>query len=123
MVDASFVNLGFIVGTLISAVLAFVAIMVSDKIISHSADPKKSFIMALIALFIVPIAATFVLGFVPALLSIPYFASILLPLVFWIGLGEALLASDRKTRLKVTVIAFAVYIIFEIFLKSYIMLM
>jgi len=117
MAELPFVNLGFVLGTFISALLAFVAIVVSDKVISHSIDAKKSLIMALIALFIVPIAATFVLGSVPVLLAIPYFASIFLPLLFWIGLGEALLKSDRKTKLKVTVVAFIVYIILDIFLK------
>ncbi len=117
MAELPLVNLGFVVGTFISALLAFIAIVVSDKVISHSIDAKKSLIMALIALFIVPIAATFILGSAPVLLAIPYFASILLPLLFWIGLGEALLKSDRKTKLKVTVVAFIVYIILDIFLK------
>ncbi|MBI2172891.1 MAG: hypothetical protein HYT73_01625 [Candidatus Aenigmarchaeota archaeon] len=120
MAEIPFVNIGFIVGTLISAALAFIAIVVSDKLISHNIDAKKSFIMALIALFIVPIVATFVLGFVPAVASIPYMASILLPLVFWIGLGEGLLSSDRKTKLKVSVIAFIVYIVLQVFVAPYI---
>ncbi len=120
MAEIPFVNIGFVVGTFVSAILAFIAIVASDKLISHSIDAKKSLIMALIALFIVPIAATFVLGFIPVLASIPYIGSILLPLVFWIGLGEGLLSSDRKTKLKVAVVAFIVYIILQVFAAPYI---
>ena len=124
MAEIPFVNIGFIVGTLVSAVLAFIAIVVSDKLISHNIDAKKSFIMALIALFIVFVIEFYYplykLGFVPAIASIPYMASILLPLVFWIGLGEGLLSSDRKTKLKVSVIAFIVYIVLQVFVAPYI---
>jgi hypothetical protein len=120
MVEIPLVNVGFVVGTFVSALLAFVAIVVSDKVISHSIEPKKSLIMSLIALFIIPILATLVIGFVPALLSIPFVASIIIPLIFWIILGEALLSADRMTKLKVTVVAFVVYIILEIFLAPYI---
>lgn len=120
MAEIPFVNIGFVLGTLVSALLAFIAIIISDKVLSHNISPKKSLIMALIALFIVPIVSVFILGFIPSIASIPYIASIIIPIIFWIGLGEALLNSDRKTKLKVAAVAFIVYIILDIFLKPYI---
>ncbi|MDI6720846.1 MAG: hypothetical protein QMD85_00545 [Candidatus Aenigmarchaeota archaeon] len=121
MVEVPFVNLGFIVGNLVGALIAFIAIMISDKVIAHNIEPKKSLIMSLIALFIVPILATFVAGFVTVLAGIPYMVGFFLPLIFWIILGEVLLSSDRMTKLKVTAVAFVVYIILSIFLTPYIM--
>ncbi len=105
-------SIGYIVSLLVSAVVAFIAIVISDKLISHNIEAKHSFILAIVALFIAPIVGTFAAPFVP----IPYFGAFILPLLVWIGLGQVLLSAEAMTKLKVTVIAFVVYIVLSLYL-------
>ena len=113
-------NAGYIISLLISSLVAFIAIVIADKLIANNFEAKHSFIMAIVALFATPI----VIGFILGMLALPLFvvagveviSGLLLPLVVWIALGELLLESDRMTKLKVVIIAFVVYLILSIFL-------
>lgn len=113
-------NAGYIISLLISSLVAFIAIVIADKLIAHNFEAKHSFIMAIVALFATPI----VIGFILGMLALPLFvvagveviSGLLLPLVVWIALGELLLESDRMTKLKVVIIAFVVYLVLSIFL-------
>lgn len=113
-------NAGYIISLLISSLVAFIAIVIADKLIAHNFEAKHSFIMAIVALFATPI----VIGFILGMLALPLFvvagveiiSGLLLPLVVWIVLGELLLESDRMTKLKVVIIAFVVYLVLSIFL-------
>jgi uncharacterized membrane protein len=125
MVFENLLNVGYIVSLLVNAIVAFIAIVLADKLIAHNFDAKHSFIMAIVALFVTPIILGFIFGF----LSLPVFivggieiiSGFILPLVVWIALGELLLQADRITKLKVIIIAFVVYLILSIFLTPFLM--
>src|SRR3989338_4297552 len=107
-----------IIATFVNAIIAFVAITIADKFIGHNFEPKRTFIMALTALFLVPVVATlaFGVGVLPDYVSV-----YLLPLVLWILLGEVLLGGEgRKTKLEVAIIAFVVYSLMSIFLSPFV---
>jgi hypothetical protein len=108
MVDvAALLPIGSIAGflaILVNAIVAWIVLMVVDKVISGNLDMKRSFIMALVALFIVPIAVGF--AGLPGIISI-----YVIPLVVWIILGELLLKATMVQKLKIVVIAFVVYVI------------
>ncbi len=112
MVLESLLSIGYVVSLLVSAVVAFIAIVVSDKAIAHNIEAKHSFIMAIVALFVVPIIGAFIAPYVP----IPYFGAFILPLIVWIALGQVLLSAEMKTKAIVTIVAFVVYLILSIFL-------
>jgi hypothetical protein len=99
---------------LIDALIAWIAIIISDKIIAHEIEPKKSLVLALASFLVVPIALP-MLG-IGALGSV-----IVVSAIVWIGLGELILEADRMTKLKVLIIAFVVYYIISIFLSEYIL--
>ena len=111
-------SVGGIVATFVSAIIAFIAITIADKFIGHNFEPKRTFIMALIALFVAPVISTFAFG----IGALPAYVSLyLIPLVLWIALGEALLkAEGMKTKLEVAIIAFIVYSLMTIFLTPFI---
>lgn len=97
-------SIGGLFAILINAVVAWIVLMIIDKIVAGNLDVKRTFIMALVALFIVPI----VVGF----LALPGLVSIyVVPLIVWIALGEVLLKASAMQKLKVVIIAFVVYII------------
>jgi len=52
-------SLGGIIATFVNALIAFVAITIADKFIGHNFEPKRTFIMAVVALFLAPIVSTF----------------------------------------------------------------
>ena len=103
-------SVGYAIGTLVKAFVAFIAIVVADKIIAHEINIKHSLIIAIVSLFLIPIVGNLITQFI----SLPMLVfNYILPLVVWIILGEILLKSDMKTKLKVIVIAFVVYAILE----------
>ncbi len=109
MAIEDFVSLAGIIGTLISAIIVWIILIIVNKIIAHNVGAKRAFILAFVALFITPIAASFIATAValPALVAI-----YVIPLIVWIILGEALLKGGTvKQKLKVIVVAFVVYII------------
>src|SRR3989338_2518738 len=105
---------GGIIATLIDALIAFAVIVIVDKFIGHNFEPKRTFVMALIALFVGPIISISILGST----TLPGFVSLyVVPLVLWIILGELLLQGESmKTKLEVTIIAFVVYSVVRIVL-------
>ena len=105
-------NVGSIASLLVNSIVAFIAIMLANKVIAHNFEAKHAFIMAIVALFITPIVGTFIAPYIP----IPYFGAIILPLVVWIALGELSLNADPVTKLKIIIIAFVVYFLLSIFL-------
>ncbi|MEM7819279.1 MAG: hypothetical protein QXD48_00420 [Candidatus Aenigmatarchaeota archaeon] len=115
----SFLSIGFAVSTLISSIIAFIAIIISDAIIAHNIDTKHSFILAIVALFLAPIAGALLTTYIN--ISIPYFEIFIFPLIIWIILGEILLKAEMITKLKVIIIAFVVYEILSIFVMPYVM--
>lgn len=105
---------GGVIALLINAVIAFLALVIADKLIAHNVNAKRLFIISLVALFLTPIVAGIALSYaaLPSLV-----AAYVLPLIVWLVLGELLIKeADMKTKLKVVVVAFAVYIILSIFL-------
>lgn len=121
MVDLlSFVPLsvGGVIALLVNTLIAFVALVIADKVIAHNVDAKRLLIVAFVALFITPIVATVALSS----LALPAFVSAyVLPFVVWLAIGEALIKeADMKTKLKVVVVAFVVWIILSIYLAPYV---
>lgn len=107
-------SIGTVLTYLIDALIAWIAIIIADKIIAHEIEPKKSLVLALASFLVVP--------FVLPLLGIGSLGStILVSAIVWIGLGELILEADRMTKLKVLIIAFVVYYIISIFLSEYIL--
>ncbi len=107
-------SFGGIIATLIDAIIAFAVIVIIDKFIGHNFEPKRTFAMAIIALFLGPIISVSILGST----TLPGFFSVyIVPLVLWIILGELLLKGEgMKTKLEVTIIAFVVYSVLRIVL-------
>lgn len=107
MVDiATFIPLtvGGILGLLINVIIITIILAVADKFIAHEMSIKNSFIMALIAYLVVPL----LLGFANIAFA---FASIIIPLIVWIILGEILLKGSRKGKMMAAGIAFVVYLL------------
>src|SRR3989338_1665237 len=121
MVDLlSFVPLsvGGVIALLVNTLIAFVALVIADKVIAHNVDAKRLLIVEFVALLITPIVATVALSS----LALPAFVSAyVLPFVVWLAIGEALIKeADMKTKLKVVVVAFVVWIILSIYLAPYV---
>ena len=107
-------SVGGVITLLVNSVIAFIALVIADKLIAHNVDPKRLFIISIVSLFLTPIVAGIVLSYaaLPSLV-----AAYLLPLIVWLVLGELLIKeADMKTKLKVVVVAFVVYIVLSIFL-------
>lgn len=94
---------------MINALLAFVAVVLSDRIIAHEVEAKKALVIAVISLFAAPMFAPYLGIFDRGL-------AILLSFVVWVVLGEILLRADYGTKFKVLAIAFVVYYALSIFL-------
>lgn len=107
-----------VIALLVNMLIAFIALVIADKIVAHSVDAKRLLIIAFIALFITPIVAALALSS----LALPAFVSgYVLPFVVWLALGEVLIKeADMKTKLKVVVLAFVVWIILSIYLAPFI---
>ncbi len=105
---------GGIIATFIDAIIAFAVIVIVDKFIGHNFEPKRTFAMAIVALFVAPIISVALIGST----ALPGFVSVyVVPLVLWIVLGELLLRGESmKTKLEVTIIAFIVYSVLRIVL-------
>lgn len=93
---------------LINALLAFVAVVLVDRIISHEVEAKHALALSIVSFVAVPILAPFIGAFEKNALLVLSFVS-------WVILGEALLQSDWQTKLKVLVIAFVVYSVLTLF--------
>ena len=103
-----------IVALLVNTVIAFIALVIADKLIAHNIDAKRLFIIAFVALFLTPIVGALLLSSLalPAVVS-----GYLFPFIVWLILGELLIKeADMKTKLKVVVVAFVVWIILSMFL-------
>jgi len=107
-------SVGGVVAVLVNTVIAFVALVIADKLIAHNIDAKRLFIIAFVALFLTPIVGALLLSSLalPAVVS-----GYLFPFIVWLILGELLIKeADMKTKLKVVVVAFVVWIILSMFL-------
>ena len=94
---------------LINTLLAFAAVVLSDRIIAHEVEVKHALILSVISLFVVPLLAPYIGVFDRGI-------AIILSFVVWVALGEVLLRADYGTKFKVLAIAFGVYYILSIFL-------
>ncbi len=94
---------------LINTLLAFVAVVLSDRIIAHEVEAKHALILAVMAFFVAPMLAPYIGVYDRGI-------AIILSFVVWVLLGEALLRADLGTKFKVLAIAFVVYYILSIFL-------
>jgi len=94
---------------LINTLLAFAAVVLSDRIIAHEVEAKHALILSVISLFVVPMLAPYIGIFDRGI-------AIILSFVVWVALGEVLLRSDYTTKFKVLAIAFVAYYILSIFL-------
>ena len=114
IISAIPLSAGGIIATFIDAIIAFIVIVAVDKFIGHNFEPKRTFAMAIIALFVAPIISVALIGSSP----LPGFVSVyIVPLVLWIVLGELLLQGEsNKTKLEVAIIAFVVYSVLRIVL-------
>lgn len=112
-------TVGGIVADIVSMLIIFAALVIADKIIAHSVDAKRLLIMSVIAFFVAPIVGSLIAGYI----AIPFIGYIL-PLIVWIILGELLIKeADMKTKLKVIIVAFIVYILLSMFVAPYIFTM
>jgi len=102
-------SLSLVIDILIRTLVAFIALVIVDAILTKELSAKRTFAMAFLALFIVPIAASFIA--LPSILGSGLVSLIILPLIVWIILGEVMLKAEWKTKLKVAVIAFIVYLV------------
>lgn len=90
----------------VDCLLVMVAIIVSDMIISHGIEIKKVVIMSLIAYIFAPIFGSLLSPYIA--IQIPY----LLPLLFWIIVGEFLLNDlELKKRALVAALGFIIYLL------------
>ena len=114
IISAIPLSAGGIIATFIDAIIAFIVIVAVDKFIGHNFEPKRTFVMAIVALFVAPIISVALIGST----ALPGFVSVyIVPLVLWIVLGELLLQGEsNKTKLEVTIIAFVVYSVLRIVL-------
>ena len=111
-------SVGGMIALLVNMLIAFIALVIADKIVAHNVDAKRLLILAFVALFVTPIVAAIVLSSLalPALVS-----AYVLPFVVWLALGEVLIKeADMKTKLKVVLLAFVVWIILSIYLAPFI---
>jgi hypothetical protein len=110
-------SIGGIISLLISSVIAFVGLVIADKVIAHGIEAKKLFFMALIALFVTPIIGSLIFS----MLALPGFVgAYLLPIAIWIILGEVMLSAGMKTKLTVAAVGYILYVILSIFVAPYI---
>jgi len=114
---AEIISVGFVVSTLVSVLVAAIALIISDRFIAHQIDAKRILIMAVIAMFVAPLVGSFVLGFIAGTGPVAFYV---IPLLVWIALGELLLSAEKMTKLKVAVVGFFVYIILSMLLTPYI---
>ena len=91
---------------IVEMIVIFTAIILSDKFIGHSFEPKNVLIMSILAYFLTPITQSFLSSFVSIRFGLQLF-----PLVVWLILGEIFLKkdADMKTKLKVALLAFVIY--------------
>ena len=99
---------------LIHALIAWIAVILADRIIAHDIEAKKSLVLALAAFFVVPVV-------LPMLEIGAIVSAIVLSAIVWVGLGELILEAEWSTKLKVLAIAFVVYYIISIFLAEHIL--
>ncbi len=109
-------TLAGVISTLISAIVAFIGLVIADKFIAHNIDAKRLLIIAIVALFVTPVAGSFLFAMVSLPAAIGAYA---LPLIVWIILSEILLSSDLMTKLKVAVVGYVVYLILTITVAPY----
>ncbi len=96
----------------INTLIAFIAVILSDNFIAHNIEGKKTFVLALLSFFFAPIIA-------PYIGMTGIYSELLLPLIIWIAFGELLLEADTKTKLKVLLVAFAVYFVMSLYVSPY----
>ncbi|MBS3056518.1 MAG: hypothetical protein J4473_03740 [Candidatus Aenigmarchaeota archaeon] len=107
-----------ILALLIDAMIAFLGIIVADKIIAHKIEAKRALILAFIAYFAVPVAVFLIspiitsLG-VPEIVNMIFFAY-MLPLIIWIVLSELIIDAGIKEKLIIAGIAFAIYTVLTV---------
>ena len=108
-------SVGGAIGLLLTTLIIFVAIVLSDKILSHEMDTKHVLIMSFLCAFVVPLITSLVTSLIsfPAGFSQIFFFG--LPLVSWIIIGEFLLEGDMKQKLTVAFIAFAIFTALQMF--------
>jgi|SRR3989344_4636827 len=113
---ADLLSFGWIISTLINAVVAALALIISDKFIAHQIDAKRILIMALLAMFVAPLLASLAFGFTSVAGPIAVY---LVPLLVWIILGEVMLSAERMVKLKVAAVGFFVYVLLSMMLTPY----
>lgn len=107
-----------IVTLLVKSLLAFLLIVISDKVIAHEFEWKHTLIMALLALFATPIVSYLMQQSLN--IGIPFF-DLIASLIIWVIAGEILLPEgDWETKLKVTLVAFVGYTLIANFGDAYI---
>lgn len=105
-----------VIWTLVKALIVFVAIVISDKVIAHEIEIKHALLMSIAAYFLIPIVVAAIL--IIQVISYPFNLALawILPLIVWIILGEVVLhGADRKAKLGIAVVAFIVYVIVDFF--------
>lgn len=122
LLPINFTSIGGIATLVVSMLIAWIILMISDKIIGHEIEAKHTLIISVISLLITPIVVSLlakymVLPGILATLLVVY----LLPLLVWIVLGELLIKDiDVVKKFGVMIIAFVVYTLVQMFAGSYI---
>ncbi|MBI4894981.1 MAG: hypothetical protein HY831_00675 [Candidatus Aenigmarchaeota archaeon] len=98
-----------VIWLLLKTLLIFVALVLSDKVLSHEMNTKHILIMAFLVAFIVPIIVTLLLPYIAMPAGFGQILFYGLPLLMWIVFGEVLLGGDFKEKITVAFIAFAIF--------------
>ncbi|MBS3054738.1 MAG: hypothetical protein J4431_04330 [Candidatus Aenigmarchaeota archaeon] len=108
------ISLALLASQAVSALLAFIAVVISDNYIGHNIELRRALVLSVISFFIVPLIIPY-LG-----LNYPYL-NLYFPLISWIILGEIILNNDFGTKLKILGVAFFVYYVLNIIIQPFIM--
>jgi hypothetical protein len=104
-----------IVTTLISSIIAAIAIMISSEIIEHNLEAKHAIIMALAAniasAFATPIISPFISAYIPAvtLLSGITLPGLIVDLAFWVILSFVIMTNSfNDEKIKIAIYGFVI---------------
>ncbi|MBI2584073.1 MAG: hypothetical protein HYW25_05370 [Candidatus Aenigmarchaeota archaeon] len=91
----------------VQLLIIWIVVLLSAKLVASGIGALRAFVLAFLAYFLPPLVFSFFS------ISIPY-AAIIIPLIVWIILGELLLReATLGGRLKITIVAFIIYLILQ----------
>lgn len=113
---SSLLSINGIISLLINVIITTAIIAIISRLIAHESNIKHCFIMSFVSYLVVPLIVSYLIIFAPGIGTV----SIILPLIIWIILGEALLNAGRKQNLIIAVIAYAINLLLLSYVTSFI---